>query len=87
MFPILSSEVVRFSVLQDVWSSKLRKDSSRVRKSAVSMVLTVLLLSVVTVLTAERRNYPRMVSIQSVFPEQSTLILHVPNIPLVSIQR
>ena len=46
-------------------------------RAVVRQAVTDLLLSVVTVHLRVHRSYPHSVSIQSVFPEQSTLILHV----------
>ena len=57
-----------------------------VQRSAENMELTDLLSSVVTDLSQVLRSLRISESIQSVFPEQSTLTLHVQNIPSDLIQ-
>ena len=56
------------------------------QRSAENMELTDLLSSVVTDLSQVLRSLRISESIQSVFPEQSTLTLHVQNIPSDLIQ-
>lgn len=80
MYLIQSSVEVQ-SFIQHVVQNSVQKKARNVeQRSAENMELTDLLSSVVTDLSQVLRSLRISESIQSVFPEQSTLTLHVQNI-------
>ena len=75
------------SFIQHVVQNSVQKKARNVeQRSAENMELTDLLSSVVTDPSQVLRSLRISESIQSVFPEQSTLTLHVQNIPSDLIQ-
>ena len=86
MYLIQSSVEVQ-SFIQHVVQNSVQKKARNVeQRFAENMELTDLLSSVVTDLSQVLRSLRISESIQSVFPEQSTLTLHVQNIPSDLIQ-
>lgn len=86
MYLIQSSVEVQ-SFIQHVVQNSVQKKARNVeQRSAENMELTDLLSSVVTDPSQVLRSLRISESIQSVFPEQSTLTLHVQNIPSDLIQ-
>ena len=75
------------TIIQHVVQNSVQKKARNVeQRSAENMELTDLLSSVVTDPSQVLRSLRISESIQSVFPEQSTLTLHVQNIPSDLIQ-
>ena len=86
MYLIQSSVEVQ-SFIQHVVQNSVQKKARNVeQRSAENMESTDLLSLVVTDLSQVLRSLRISESIQSVFPEQSTLTLHVQNIPSDLIQ-
>ena len=86
MYLIQSSVEVQSFILHVVQNSVQKKARNVEQRSAENMELTDLLSSVVTDPSQVLRSLRISESIQSVFPEQSTLTLHVQNIPSDLIQ-
>lgn len=86
MYLIQSNVEVQSFIQHVVQNSVQKKARNVVQRSAENMELTDLLSSVVTDLSQVLRSLRISESIQSVFPEQSTLTLHVQNIPSDLIQ-